>query len=161
MGLDCTSRAVTRTEATISCYRGRYHKLCLMAEREAGAGGDIDAVIAWFRRQDCRWAASTIRQYRAALRCALEFTRMHPSERDRLERLVEKEPMPRVSGPKRTSARKRKSLSPEEFSRLIQYLHRTRRPDDALIASFLGFGIALFCGRASISKPASRATSCM
>ena len=144
MRWDCAGRIVTRTEATISCYKERYHNLCLMAEREAGTGGDIGAVIAWFRRQDCRWAASTIRQYRAALCCALKSTRMRPSMRDRLERLVAKGPAPRVSGPKRTSARKRKSLSPEEFSRLIQYLRRTRRPDDALIASFLGFGIVLF-----------------
>ena len=115
-----------------------------MAEREAGAGGDIDAVIAWFYRQDYRWASSTIRQYRAALRCALELSRLHPSVRERLEELVAKGPAPRISGPKRTSAKKRKSLSPEEFSRLIQYLRRTRRPDDALIASFLGFGIVLF-----------------
>ena len=144
MRLDCTGRSVTRTEATISCYRERYDNLCLMAEREAGAGGDIEKVIAWFRRQDCRWAASTIRQYRAALRCALELTRLHPSVRKRLERLVTKGPAPRVSGPKRTSARKRKSLPLEEFSQLIQYLRRTRRPNDALIASFLGFGIVLF-----------------
>lgn len=141
---DCIGRVVTRTEVTTACYRERYHNLCVMAEREAGAGRDINEVIAWFCRQDCRWAASTIRQYRAALRCALELTRLHPSVRERLERLMAKGPAPRVSGPKRTSARKRKSFSPQEFSRLIQYLRRTRRPDDALIAPFLGFGILLF-----------------
>lgn len=144
MRLDCTGRTVTRTEATISCYKQRYHNLCLMAEREAGAGGEIEEVFAWFCRQDYRWAESTIRQYRATLLCALESSRVHPSVSERWERLAEKRPAPRVSGPKRTSARKRKSLSPEEFGRLVQYLRRTRRPDDTLIASFLGFGIVLF-----------------
>lgn len=144
MRQDCTGRIVTRTEATISCYRERYHSLCLMAEREARTGGDIDEIIAWFCQQDDRWAASTVRQYRAALRCTLKMIRLHPSVRERLERQVAKGPAPCISGPKRTSARKRKSLRPEEFTRIMDYLCITKRCYDELIRSFLGFGIVLF-----------------
>lgn len=115
-----------------------------MAEREVGTGGEIENVIDWFLSRDGRWAASTVRQYRAALYCALASMGLQPSERGRLERLVAKGPAPRVGGPKKTSARKRKSLRPDEGVKLVKYLSDTKCPDDALLSYYISIGLALF-----------------
>lgn len=144
MRQDCTGRSVVRSEATRTSYIKRLRALCVVVREEAGPGGDIEKVVNWFWRQNGRWAPSTIRQYRAVLLFALEAIRMTPPKREALERLVAAGPAPRVSGQKRTSARKRKSLSLKERDDLRGYLLGTGRSDDVLIASLLRFGVHLF-----------------
>ncbi|WP_332712776.1 hypothetical protein [Pelagibacterium mangrovi] len=116
----------------------------MMAEREERAGGDVVDVIDWFCRQDDRWSPSTVRQYRAAILHELETTRLFPTVRAQLEMWLHKGPAPREKGPKRTSARKRKSLPIAQFTRLDRFLKSSGRDDDWLIRCFMGFGVALF-----------------
>lgn len=144
MARDCTGRMATRTGSTIAAYQDRFDKLRLMAEREQRAGGDVEDVVTWFCRGHERWASSTVRQYRAAILHELETTRLLPALHTQLEERLRKGPDPKKSGPKRTSAKKRKSLSIEEFKRLERFLKSSGRTDDWLIRCFLGFGIALF-----------------
>lgn len=79
--LDCTGQVVTKAPQTIAAYDDRVHLLRVMADREALAGSDILDVIDWFCNQHHRWAASTVRQYRAALCQELDRAQIHPSRR--------------------------------------------------------------------------------
>jgi integrase len=141
---DCTGYSVTKTSETIAAYSDRAHALRVMAEREECAGTDILTVITWFNRQHERWAASTVRQYRAALRHELDNNHLPASTRELTERRLASGPRPKDGGPRRTSARKRKSLPEGQYRSLITKLRSTRRTDDELILCLLFFGAVLF-----------------
>lgn len=142
--IDCTGRSVTRTDETIAAYQARADKLLLMAKRETPAIDDLGGLIAWFAAQHDRWAPSTVRQYRAALVHALETRALDALDKDLLNGQVHAGPAPKTKGPKRSSARKRKSLKREEFIRLGEFLGHSGQPDDLLIHGFVVFGAALF-----------------
>lgn len=142
--LDCTGQVVTKTPQTIAAYSDRFHLLRVMADREALAGSDILDVIDWFCNQHHRWAASTVRQYRAALCQELARTQIHPSRRPIFEARLSKGPEPKVGGQRHTSAKKRKSLPQDQFMTLIDALADSGKSDDLLIRGFLVFGAALF-----------------
>lgn len=144
MKRDCTGRIASRTRKTTADYRKRYRNLRLMAEREERAGGDIADVIGWFCSQNDRWSDSTVRQYKAAIRCELESAAMLTEVRAGLEARLGAGPKPMTSGPKRTSARKRKSLSVDELLKLDRHLKLSAGRDNWLLRCFLGFGVALF-----------------
>ncbi|WP_127754458.1 hypothetical protein [Devosia sp. 1566] len=144
MTTDCTGRIASRSEQTIAAYRQRVHDLRLMAEREDRAGGDMLELTGWFCAQDERWSPSTVRQYRAAILMALETLPFHPTARTLLVERLRRGPLPTNSGPRKTSAKKRKSLPIAQFTRLEQFLHDSGRSDDKLIRGFLVFGAALF-----------------
>lgn len=142
--VDCTGKVVTKTPETIAAYDDRFHLLQVMADREALAGSDILDVIDWFCNQHHRWAASTVRQYRAALCQELDRTQIHPSRRPIFEARLSKGPEPKVGGPRKTSGKKRKSLPQDQFMTLIDALAESGKSDDLLIRGFLVFGAALF-----------------
>jgi integrase len=144
MGIDCTGRNANRSDRTVAAYRRRFEGLRLAAEREHRAGGDLLDVIDWFCEQDGRWAESTIRQYRAALMMELELSAFLPAVRSALFDQLQRGPSAKMSGQRRTSARKRKSLPVAEFMRLEQILKASGRADDKLLRGFLVFGAAIF-----------------
>lgn len=144
MKRDCTGRIVSRNNKTRASYRKRYRALRLMAEREERAGGDIDDVVGWFCSQNHRWKEESVRHYRAAIAQELEDTVMRSDWRNQLERRLSAGPTPLIDGPKRTSAKKRKSLELNELATLDAYLKASKRKDDWLINCFLAFGVALF-----------------
>jgi integrase len=140
MSTDCTGRVVERTDETRAAYERRVEALQRIADGEQGGGDLVD----WFCRQDKRWSASTVRQYRAAILMHMEQTLLHPVLTNLLKARLAAGPLPKSKGPRRTSARKRKSLSVAEFLRLEQLLDASGKPDDALIRGFVVFGAALF-----------------
>lgn len=143
-GKDCTDRRASRTQQTEMRYRYRVDDLRRMAEREDGAGFDIVDFVEWFCNQDDRWAASTVRHYRASIQHHLDGVPLDPCLRASLDARVGRGPTPTDGGPKRTSAKKRKSVSREEIFRLEAVLRNSGKPDDALIRDYLIFGAALF-----------------
>lgn len=144
MMTDCTGRIVTKTPRTEAAYQTRAHNLLMMAKREDAAVEDLADLIDWFGARHSRWAPSTVRQYRAALAHALETATFDAIDKARLNEQLHAGPAPKTKGPKRTSARKRKSLKRDEFVRLGEFLRRSARPDDLLVHSFIALGAALF-----------------
>ncbi len=144
MRTDCTGRSVTRTTGTEIDYRNRIEGLIRMAARETATVVGPGDLVHWFTSQHDRWAAATVRNYRAAILYGIETRVTDPSERAALEEQVHSGPRPKQKGPKRTSARKRKSLPRAEYLKLVHYLQGTDWPDDALIHGFLIGGPILF-----------------
>jgi integrase len=143
--LNRTSARPTRTQATEASYRNTYCDLRHIAERDARAGGDLFEVVAWFCSKHDYWSSSTIRQYRAALRFTVRTTeRLHPDRRRFLMMRLRRGPDARHSGPRRTAARKRKSLPYAEWTLLMQTVRNSPSPDGRLLLCFLIFGPALF-----------------
>lgn len=141
---DCTGRLVTRSEESVADYSKRYVALRATAERETGRRCNAADVAAWLCRQDGRWAASSIRQYVAAIRQGAEAEAITDDVRALVEAHLSEKPAARVKGEKRTSAKKRKSLPQDEHTTLMAYLTKSSRSDDKLIAGYLMFNIALF-----------------
>jgi len=141
---DCTGRLVDRTEATAAAYRRRYEEL-RWAVAQVQVDAEIEDVIIWFCTQDGRWSASTIRQYRAAIAAEVARVIVDTSWRESLlAQLRNHSPAPKVGGPRRTSARKRKSLPEPEVRQVVEFLRASGRPRDRLIANLLLYGIRLF-----------------
>lgn len=141
---DCTDRQVSRTEETEIGYGSRVDDLRLMAEREDGAGFDIVDFVGWFCAQDDRWAPATVRYYRAAIQHHLDAIPLESGLRASLDARVSEGPTPRDGGQRKTSARKRKSVSRDEVLKLEAVLGASGKPDDLLIRGYLIFGAALF-----------------
>lgn len=142
VGIDGTKRQVSASPETITAYRARFPQLA----RQAGVEPHNHAgVVNWFVAQDNNWSVSTISQYRRAIIQAFEdnLGNSRADLEDLLTRLAAG-PNARVDGPRRTSARKRKSIPRPEFVRLIQYLTPGRKPDDVLIARILAHNVRLF-----------------
>ncbi len=144
MAIDCTNRQVTRTMGTTIAYHESLDQLRWMAERETCAVNGLSDIIGWFVAQHARWSESTVRQYRATLNLAVQETELHPAVRDNLRQRLHGGPLARVGGPRRTSARKRKSVSPTEMMMLIETLAKSKSPDGRLLANYLIFATALF-----------------
>jgi hypothetical protein len=141
MSIDATGREVGQTENTVASYRARYPQL----HRAAGVDPrDYELVVNWFLAQDGRWAASTISQYRAVLRQAIDDAGAVKDDLEYLQICLKQGPTARVGGKPQTSARKRKSLPHNEFARLISKLVAGRHPDDHLVARILTHNVLLF-----------------
>jgi hypothetical protein len=141
--VDATGRQVSRSPATIMAYRARYPQLVRAADVEPQ---NYAGVVDWFVAQNNIWSVSTISQYRGAIIQAIEDDLWNLTA-EAVEHLLARlsgGPSPRVGGPRRTSARKRKSIPRPEFVRLIQYLIAGRHPDDVLIARLLTHNVRLF-----------------
>ena len=130
----------TRTPETERDFLKRADNLARTAAVELGLPGEytpFDKVVEWFQGSDFRWKPSTIRVYRAAIRCALENACKNPDAYEEagaaLARLNAEpaRPMPAKGAKRRTSARKRKSASIAEMSEisnvLLQSQHRYAR----------------------------------
>ena len=130
----------TRTAKTEAAYLKRAEQLRLQAFKETwqsaqNAAPDpsqfqLSEVIAWYCGQDERWSKSTIRQYQAALRFAVEraVETYHLSISDMAGALAKLDGPPKAikarsawSKP-RTSARKRQSVLLPELEAVIDFL---------------------------------------
>jgi hypothetical protein len=108
---------------------------------------DLPGAVTWFAGQHERWVKSTIRQYRAALFQAIEDAEsdLPAAAAKELSAILDLGPRPRQSGPRKTSARKRKSVPKSEISRLWGHLmNRGHHPDDRLAARLLKHNVRLF-----------------
>ncbi|MCK1616508.1 hypothetical protein IVA96_07540 [Bradyrhizobium sp. 159] len=105
---------------------------------------DVEGVVKWFVEQPCVWAPSTVRQYRAAISVAIEAEETGCLDVQSLLMRVGQGPAPRKSGPRRTSARKRRSIPQHQFNRLIRRLMDGDHPDDRLAARLLSHNVILF-----------------
>src|ERR1700730_6441668 len=140
--VDGTGRQVSRSPSTITAYRARYPQLARAARLEPH---NHAAMVDWFVAQNDTWSVSTISQYRGAIVQAIEDDLWNSTVQD-VEHLLARlagGPSPRVGGPRRTSARKRKSIPRPEFVLLIQYLTAGRNPYDVLIARILTHNVRL------------------
>ncbi|SKA22264.1 hypothetical protein SAMN05428963_108188 [Consotaella salsifontis] len=105
-------------------------------------------LIRWFTGQDRRWAPSTVRQYRAALTCMIEAAaaarRISAEGQETLIAHLKSGPAPRDrhEEPRRTSAKKRKSVPIKEWGRLIGALINGDERDK-LAASFISCNLPL------------------
>jgi hypothetical protein len=143
VGIDGTKRQVSKSLATIEAYRARFPQL---ARRAGVEPREHAAVVNWFVAQDKAWSVSTISQYRGAIIQAIEddLGSLRAEDVEHLLTRLAAGPNARVGGPRRTSARKRKSIPRPEFVRLIQYLTHGRKPYDVLIARILTHNVRLF-----------------
>jgi hypothetical protein len=141
VGIDGTQRQVSKSPGTIEAYRARYPQL---ARRAAVEPHNHAEVVDWFVAQNDTWSVSTISQYRGAIIQAIEDDLGSGEFVEHLLTRLAAGPCARVGGPRRTSARKRKSIPRPEFVRLIQYLTRGRKPYDVLIARILTHNVRLF-----------------
>ncbi|MET4250251.1 hypothetical protein [Bradyrhizobium sp. LA6.7] len=138
---DATGRVADRTLGTEKSYQERYANLCTRAGVDPG---DSAGVVDWFVDKNDTWSASTIRQYRAAISVAIEADETGLLDVEGLLRRVKQGPRPRKSGPRRTSARKRRSIPRRLFNRLIRRLMDGGHPDDRLAARLLSHNVVLF-----------------
>lgn len=141
--IDGTGRQVSKLPATVDAYGRRYPQLA----RRAGVEPNNHAgAVGWFVTQDNAWSRSTISQYRGSIIQAIEddLANLSPKDVEDLLARLATGPSARVGGPRRTSARKRKSIPRPEFVRLIQYLTAGRKPYDVLIARILTHNVRLF-----------------
>jgi hypothetical protein len=149
--VDATGRQVSKTPDTVASYRARYLQLARTAgiDPQNYRFQNYTRVVDWFASQDNQWAPATISQYRGAIIQAIEdgVSNLTAEEVENLVARLAEGPSPRRSGPRRTSARKRKSIPRPEFVRLIQWLIVGRHPDDLLIARLLNHNVRLFLRR--------------
>jgi hypothetical protein len=149
LGHDCTGRSVSRSAATITAYRKRYHLLVKCAARELGRQlASFDDVVLWFLAQSERWSRSTVSQYRGSLSQAVRDLAaeglLKAPRVQSLDDLLQSGPTPRTGGKPRTSARKVKSVPRAEFGRLLDHLLHGKHPDDPVAARFLSHNTLVF-----------------
>ena len=138
---DVTGLTVDRTPGTDRSYRARYPSLCRCAGVHPGC---LEDVIDWFVGKHDHWSKATIRQYRAALSLAIEDAESELEGGEDLLARLKQGPRPRKSGPRRTSALKRRTIPEHLFARLIGRLMDGRHPDDRLAARLLNHNVILF-----------------
>lgn len=143
---DCTGKIVSRSSQTMADYTKRYHGLRARAEQKLGRQCNLADVAAWFcsLTHDGEWEPSTIRKYAAAIWHRAEEEAGVCDLREVVADFLSRKPLPRTEGPKRTSAKKRKTLPKDEYNTLMAYLAKGHRKDDRLILGYLMFNIALF-----------------
>lgn len=108
----------------------------------------VPQVVEWFLTADGRWAPATIRQYRAAMREVLErMVRARPDKaliRVALDRLNSTSgPEPGVPVDRKTSALKRRSLTPEEAAAIDTVLEASTHRHTVLARGLLRYGVEL------------------
>lgn len=147
---DACGRFSTRTAATNVSYAHIYDRLC----RQSGAESTMDsvarlrAVVAWWQSQDGAWTSATIRQYRAAIIATADTQNCTQDSRTAidaaLETLRSHSPAPRSrSAPRRTSARKRKSVSDTDLEIVVAGIMERNDRTARILAGMLLFGILL------------------
>lgn len=137
---DATGRVPSRTESTVFAYVKRIGHLWAQAESETDQPQTLVSLVNWFSRSHGRWAPSTIRQYRAALRLRLEQEEAGGTPEPQVEALrallrhgPDPAPNPRV---RHISAKKRKTLRLVELEKLLRRL-REGSTDDALLHNLI------------------------
>ena len=139
----------TRTRATFVAQAKVVKRLTKQAFREGGHD-DLDPrlgliiLVTWFLAAGGRWEPATIRSYKAAIQAVLEevLERMPDDAQyqDALDCLkTGPAPSPRVGGPPRTSARKRKSDTPAELEAVLAELTAATH-----FAAAIAYGLLLY-----------------
>lgn len=145
--IDATGRLVEKTEKTKENYKKIY--LSLLRRSGAAAFGDehsiLAAVVEWWQSQGGAWRPATIRQYRASIRAAAESVwgapdRVPPTITASLA--VPPAPRPR-SEPRRTSARKRKSVADADLTKIAAAALKAQDNSGRLLAGLVLFGRSL------------------
>lgn len=144
---------ITQSPDTRKFYRTTAMRLASAAGVALGLDGQsaaaairTDEVVQWFLSQNGVWEAATIRVYKAALAYFLEVgCRKRPDDRksrvalDELEQT--KGPAPREGGSPRTSARKRKAMTPEEVGAIVKCLATASHRHAPLASGLLRYGV--------------------
>ena len=118
-------------DASLQLHRWRSHGVAPHEMWNVPMHEGIFAFLRWFQSQHARWRPSTIRRYRSAIACWIET--VLPGSPDHDEEDVEEAlalildleagptPKDRIA-PKRTSAKKRRSVSEDEHRRIVYEL---------------------------------------
>lgn len=144
---------ITQSPDTRKFYRTTAKRLSSAAKNALGLDGQSAAatirtneVVQWFLSQNGVWETATIRVYKAALAYVLEAgCRKRPDDRelrlalDDLEQT--KGPAPREGGSPRTSARKRKAMTPEEAGAIVRCLAAAPHRHAPLASGLLRYGV--------------------
>lgn len=142
----------TRTLETEQAYFKRANDLAKTAAGELGLTCEFTPfgkLVEWFQGADGRWAPSTVRQYRASLRFALESFCCNPAYYEEARLALERlnaEPMrpePTKGGKRRTSAKKRKACMPGEVRAISDVLQQSQHRYALLARSILWLGSEL------------------
>lgn len=139
----------TRTRATFVAQLKIVRGLIKRAFREGGHDDPdprlgLTILVTWFLAAGGRWEPTTIRSYKAAIQAVLEeaLERMpddaqYQAALDRLK--AGPAPAPRLGGPPRTSARKRKSDTPAELEAVLAELAAATH-----FAAAIAYGLLLY-----------------
>ncbi len=148
--IDACGLVPTRTVQTERHYRATAQKLMRQSQPPLNADdlARLSHTIAWVCGSHAMWSTSTIRQYRAALRLAIDdlesAIEITPKESNMLRQRIEIGPTPRGSGARRqTSARKRRSLPMAEWERIIESLAKSRTATGLLLGQLVKFNAFL------------------
>jgi len=145
--VDCTGRKVSQTADTQTQYASKGRLLVAQAGR-SGRRNTLADCVDWFVGSHEKWAASTIRFYRAALRFAVEVSRevgkLDGEQVDRLLGVLVVGPRAKVGGAKQTAAAKRKSMPEAQFNQLLSALAGHNTADALLLRRLLAFNVVLF-----------------
>lgn len=136
-----------RTLATEESYKKSYLRLC----RQCGADVSVDrivrleAVTAWWRANSGAWRPATIRQYRAAILAEADAMSSSPrwtqDHKTKYANLSKESPLPRDrSAPRRTSAKKRRTVRENEIRKLAIAAGGARDRTGFILAGMLTYG---------------------
>lgn len=145
--IDACGHSPTRTHETMLAYARVYDRLCRQAGAESisDSASRLRAVIAWWTTRDGAWSPATIRLYRAAIRASAATLSSSPdwqaADDAGLNCLTSQAPTPRPrTARRRTSARKRKTVSRNDLDRVAKRAKRSGTRTGVLLASMLRFG---------------------
>lgn len=142
---DATNEKPERSTSTVEAYRRRAEGLLakIDPEKKMAAPDRLLAAARSFAQAQGTLAAASIRVYRASLRQAAEdlqgVGQLNAERAAEIETLVARGPDPRApSAPRRTSARKRRSISPAERRILLDHLVSGHGKTPRLLAALVG-----------------------
>ena len=153
---DATGRTVLPTAEAIEKYRregaGVVRRYCRTAGREL----TLAEVVARFVTKDEEHRAGTISVYRAGLRQVISDSvsegALSKALAEELDTLAGTGPRPMLTGPKRTSGKKAKSIRQSDLSKLIPFLRASDHHLDLFLAVYIFFGLRFFARPIEWSK---------
>ncbi len=148
--VDACGLVVSRTPHTEESYRKTYLRLC----RRCGADVSVDriglleAVTAWWQAHSGLWRPATIRQYRAAILAEADAlslsSRWTPDHKAKYANLSKESPLPRDrAAPRRTSAKKRRTVREKEIRKLATAAAGTKDRTGFMLAGILVYGASV------------------
>lgn len=145
---DATGRKVALSNKAITTYRREGRNLARRYIRAAGRDLTLREIVTQFVGSDGLHATGTISVYRAGLRQLIVDAQAagfaSPELAEDLDALAGSGPRPMEAGPKRTSARKAKSISAGDLGKLIRFLRASGHDLDLFLAVYIYFGLRFF-----------------
>lgn len=146
--VDATGRNVMPTEKAIEAYRREGAGIVRRYGRDAGRDLTLAEVIALFVEKHEEHTAGTISVYRAGLRQlvwdAVAAGTLSATVAEELDTLAGTGPRPMLTGRKRTSAKKAKSIRQRDLNKLIPFLRASGHDLDLFLAVYIYFGVRFF-----------------